>query len=147
MNMSHKRLVPALALIAMVVPVAASAADHCSNATLNGSYGLRGTGTINGGGNFAAIGLFHFDGKGHLTATLFVRLNGVSITQALTGTYSVNQDCTVSDVWRTAGGDISVHESVIVDDGRGYYILNVTAGDGSTISAEAKKQFPGERDE
>ena len=82
-----------------------------------------------------------------MTATLFVRLNGVSITQALTGTYSVNQDCTVSDVWRTAGGDISVHESVIVDDGKGYYILNVTAGDGSTISAEAKKQFPGERDE
>jgi hypothetical protein len=126
----------------LTVP-AAQGKTACTNASLNGSYGLRGTGVINGVGNFAAIGLFHFDGKGNLTATLFTRVNGMNSTLALTGSYTVSQDCTVTDAWRTATGDVSVHQAVIVDNGNGYYIMNVTVGDGSTISAEAKKQFPG----
>jgi len=46
---------------------------QCSNATLNGTYGLHATGTVIGVGDFAAVGRFTFDGKGHLTGKLFVR--------------------------------------------------------------------------
>jgi len=111
--------------------------DNCSNATLQGSYGLHATGTIIGVGDFAAVGRFTFDGKGGLIGKLFVRVNGNNFAPPeFTGTYSVNPDCTVSDSW---GG--STHVSVIVNEGKEYFILNNTLGEGDTISGEAKKQF------
>ena len=135
-----KRLVPALALIAIAVPVAASAEDHCSNATLNGSYGLHATGIVIGVGNFAAIGRFTYDGRGNLSGTLFIRLNGNNISTTLNGTYSVNPDCTVSDVWVLPDGSSSTHLSVLVNEGKEYSILNTTAGEPSVISGDAKRQ-------
>lgn len=112
------------------------AKSGCSNASLNGSYGLHATGTTPVGGPFAAVGVFSFDGAGSLTGTLFVRVTGTTIPDIpVSGTYTVNSDCTVSDTW---GG--STHESVIVDDGRGYLILNTSDG---VISGEGQKQFAG----
>ena len=112
----------------------------CSNATLKGTYGLHATGTVTGIGDFAAVGLFTFDGKGSLTGKLFIRVNGSNIEPPVfTGTYSVSPDCTVTDHW---GAPInSTHLSIIVNDGKGYVILNNTPGSGDTISGEAKKQF------
>jgi hypothetical protein len=110
---------------------------QCSNATLNGSYGLHAKGSVLGSGDFAAVGRFTFDGRGHLTGKLFIRLNGTNLGPLeFTGTYFVNPDCTVQDSW---GG--STHVSVIVDQGNAYFILNNTLGEGDTISGEAKKQF------
>ena len=112
------------------------AKSGCSNASLRGSYGLHATGTTSADGPFAAVGVFSFDGAGSLTGTLFVRVTGTTIPNIpVSGTYTVNSDCTVSDTW---GG--STHESVIVDDGKGYLILNTSDG---VISGEAKKQFIG----
>ena len=118
----------------------AEANDVCSDATLNGDYGLHASGSIIGVGDFAAVGRFTFDGKGSLAATLFTRVNGNNNKVALTGTYAVNPDCTVSDTWNDSTGT-STHESVIVDDGQGYFILNTTIGSGAEISGEARKQF------
>jgi hypothetical protein len=128
-----------LGLASSVGALQASDGDQqCSNATLTGSYGLHATGNIIGIGDFAAVGLFTFDGKGHLTGKLFIRENGTNLgPNEFTGTYVVNPDCTVQDVW---GG--STHVSVIVDRGNGYLILNNTVGAGNTISGEAKKLFP-----
>ena len=112
--------------------------DNCSNATLKGSYGLHATGTIIGVGDFAAVGLFTFDGKGSLTGKLFVRVNGNNMTPPqFTGTYLVSPDCTVTDNW---GAPINTtHVSIIVNGGKGYVILNNTSDSGDTISGEAKK--------
>ncbi len=114
--------------------------DNCSNASLKGSYGLHATGTIIGVGDFAAVGRFTFDGKGGLMGKLFVRVNGNNMMPPVfTGTYSVSPDCTVTDNW---GAPInSTHVSVIVNEGKGYLILNNTSGSGDTISGEATKQF------
>ena len=115
----------------------------CSNATLRGSYGLHATGTIIGVGDFAAVGRFVFDGRGHLTATLFVRANGDnSGPLQIVGTYSVGPECIVTDSW---GG--STHVSVIVDNGRGYFILNNTVAEGDTISGEARRQDGGRNEQ
>jgi hypothetical protein len=113
--------------------------DNCSNATLKGTYGLHATGTIIGVGDFAAVGLFTFDGKGSLTGKRFVRVNGNNMEPPqFTGTYSVSPDCIVTDNW---GAPInSTHVSIIVNDGKGYVILNNTSGSGDTISGEARKQ-------
>src|SRR5690348_17150098 len=127
-----------LALSASALQAGADDAKQCSNATLNGSYGLHARGTILGVGDFAAVGRFTFDGKGHLTGKLFIRVNGTNIgPNEFTGTYLVSPDCTVEDSW---GG--STHVSVIVNQGNEYFILNNTLGEGDTISGEAKKQFP-----
>ena len=144
MNKPNRNTVLGLLLWAFVL-VFSTATLHaddsnrqCSNATLNGSYGLHAKGTILGVGDFAAVGRFTFDGKGHLSGKLFVRVNGINIgPNDFTGTYFVNPDCTVQDSW---GG--STHVSVIVDRGNGYFILNNTLGEGDTISGEAKKLFP-----
>ena len=109
----------------------------CSNAILQGSYGLHATGA---GGNFAAVGRFTFDGKGNLTGTLFARIAGNDVELHITGTYAVHSDCTVDDTWNFSGNS-STHKSVIVDQGQGYFILNNTSGDSTIISGEARKQF------
>jgi hypothetical protein len=140
--MSLNSLFIAVTLVTLALPIEAKAQDNgnCSNATLHGSYGLHATGEIISVGDFAAVGRFTFDGKGKLTGTLFVRVNGNNNTLTLTGTYSVSSDCTVSDVWNLSDGSTSTHESVIVEQGKGYFILNNTQGDPSVISGEAKKQ-------
>ena len=134
-----------IALIALTFStlfVGSQAEASCTNASLNGSYGLHATGKINGVGEFAAVGRFRFDGNGNLTARLFVRITGNNVVPPeFTGTYTVHPDCTVSDHW---GG--STHVSVIVDGGNGYFILNNTVGEGDTISGEARKLFPKDLD-
>ena len=129
-------------LFSLAAVTAARGNEKCSNATLKGSYGLHATGTIIGVGDFAAVGRFTFDGKGNLTGKLFSRVAGNnSVSPAFTGTYSVSPNCKVTDTW---GPPInSTHVSVIVNDGKEYFILNDTPGPG-TISGEAKKQFPEE---
>jgi hypothetical protein len=127
-----------LMLVVLSLAIGMQAEDRatCSNATLHGGYGLHATGTITGVGDFAAVGRFTFDGKGNLSAKLFVRVNGNNIEPPpITGTYSVGPDCVVTDVW--GGG---THVSVIVDNGKGYFILNNTSGEGDTISGEARRQ-------
>ena len=135
------RFLTAVALVVLVLPIGANAQDkqNCSNATLHGSYGLHATGTIIGVGDFTEVGRFTFDGNGNLTGKLFVRVAGNNIEPpAFKGTYSVSPDCTVTDHW---GPPInSTHVSVIVDEGKGYFILNNTLGSGDTISGEARRQ-------
>lgn len=121
----------------------ASAQDNinfCSNRNLHGSYGLHTTGAVIGVANLAAVGRFIFDGNGNLAGTLFVRVNGNTSMLTITGTYSVAADCTVSDTWYLSNGAVSTHESVIVDNGQGYFIVN-TSAEPPVISGEAKKQF------
>jgi hypothetical protein len=91
-------------------------------------------------GNFAAVGRFVFDGKGGLTGKLFVRVNGNDLTVNLTGTYSVSPDCTVTDTWVLPDNSVSTHQSVLVDEGKSYFILNTTSGDLAVISGEGRRQ-------
>jgi hypothetical protein len=51
-------------------------------------------------------------------------------------TYSVSTDCIVTDNWLG-----STHVSVIVDQGEGYFILNVSEGPDGVNSGEARRQF------
>src|SRR4029077_16646662 len=139
MSLRNRLLQLMLVVLSLAIGTQAEDRASCSNATLHGSYGLHATGTVIGVGDFAAVGRFTFDGKGNLTGKLFVRVAGGNVEPpAFTGTYSVSPDCTVTDSW---GAPInSTHVSVIVDEGKGYFILNNTSGSGDTISGEARRQ-------
>jgi hypothetical protein len=129
----------ALTLSALTLPLSAAAqeSEHCTNATLHGSYGLHATGTNAAGLPFAAVGRFTFDGMGNLTGHLFTNVGGNNREREFAGTYSVSPDCIVTDFW---GAPVnSTHVSVITDHGKAYVILNTTMGSG-TISGDARRQ-------
>ncbi len=121
-------------MLSLAIGMQAQDTQHCSNATLHGSYGFHATGT-----GFAAVARFVFDGNGGLTGKLFGRVPGTNIGPLeFTGTYSVNPDCTVTDNWLG-----STHVSVIVDQGKGYFILNIspsTAAEDTLNNGEARRQ-------
>ena len=137
--MSHKKLVLWVTLVVLSLAIGMNADDKrkCSNATLHGSYGFRATGEL-----FAAVARFTFDGNGHLTATFFGRTPGNPFGPVeFTGTYSVSEDCIVTDSWGPPLN--STHVSVIVDGGKGYFIINSTpsSAEGDTVnSGEARRQ-------
>jgi hypothetical protein len=141
--MSRKlRLLLSLSFALLIFANTSKAAANCSEATLHGNYGLRATG-VNAAGNVAAVGLFTFDGRGNLAGTLFLRVGaGSNVVLNITGTYSVTPECIVTDTWNF-NSTSSTHTSVIVDAGKGYYILNTTSGEASVISGEARKQLRG----
>jgi len=112
----------------------------CSNATLNGAYSVRATGDVIGIGPFAAVGVFAFDGNGHVAASLVTRTNGANGLSNVAGTYSVAPDCTAADTLSTATGVVSTHSYAIFDRGRGFYILNTTVGAPNVVIGEARKQ-------
>ena len=138
---TNNRLFTALAFFALAVCVSANAGEtNCSNASLNGSYALHATGTITGVGPFAAVGRFNFDGNGNLTGKLWQRVNGKNVVETLTGEYSVNSTCIVTDSWHLSLGETTTHLSIIRNNGTEYVILNNTNGSPSTVSGEAKRQ-------
>jgi len=139
MSFRNRVLQVTLVVLSLVFGIQAQERESCSNASLHGSYGLHANGTEPGGVPFTAVGRFTFDGKGNLTGKLFVRIGGDNIEPPeFSGTYSVSPECIVTDTW---GPPInSTHVSVIVDNGKGYLILNNTVGSGETISGEAQRQ-------
>ena len=113
----------------------------CTNASLNGSYGLGATGTIIGVGPFAAVGVLTFDGKGNLAGSLTEKINGNTFqNDTFRGNYIVDSFCRVSDVWHFTSGDTSQHDSVIVSNGNEFSIVNTSPG--NVISGTAKRMFP-----
>lgn len=74
-----------------------------------------GTGTIVNVGPIAAVGEHTYDGQGHSVATYTLSVNGTIISGAtVTGTYTVNPDCTMS----LAESDGSTYDFVVASDGR-----------------------------
>jgi hypothetical protein len=149
-----------LALVVCMLMVLASprtvpAKGGCSNATLHGSYGIRATGDALSGpaaGPIAIVGVLTFDGMGQLTLSLTQRLNSASGPTTLSkvpyiGSYNVNPDCTFDDVWHNlSNGTSSIHEAVIVDQGKAFFIINTTEGP-TVVSGEAHKKFGSKSDD
>ena len=126
-----------------------TAEDHfirqCSNRTLNGSYGLYADGTVVGVGPTAVIATFTYDGFGNLTGTGTSKTNGNVVHFTLTGTYTVDENCSVADTVLFPSGASATHEYVIVDNGKEFYFINSTPGtatSGNVSVGVGKKQFP-----
>jgi hypothetical protein len=88
----------ALAIIAFaLVPRALNAQCPLGNATLHGTYVVSGAGTVVGVGSLTAVGVHTWDGQGNTAAIYTASVNGnIYPGVAVTGSYSVNPDCTGS---------------------------------------------------
>jgi hypothetical protein len=118
-----------LAAVAMPIRVAAhqqsGKVKECSNATLRGSFGYTGTGTLLDSyvpppfaGPFAEVGRQTFDGNGNTDATATLSANGNIVKVTIEGTYTVNPDCTGTLTLNVSPLGATVHaDFVIGDDG------------------------------
>jgi hypothetical protein len=135
------------ALYGAVLAAAAAAApgafagSSCSVATLQGAYGLSGSGWVSttGGGiaPFAVEGRVVYNGNGSLAASETHSLDGVISPASPSGTYTVNADCT--GTFFISGG--STLNFVIDQGGTHIRAISTTAG-GPTLTIEYSEQFP-----
>jgi hypothetical protein len=142
MRITRFSLLLCVVALGLVSVAGAQTQDQCSNASLHGSFGLRATGNPTTGGALIVLGRFTFDGQGNLTARLYTRTPaGTNVVDTYTGSYSVDTDCVVTDFWRAdSTGTVTTHVSVLVNNGKGYYVLNTTEGAPVIISGEATRQ-------
>jgi hypothetical protein len=112
--------------------------EHCSNRTLSGEYGCSVQGVLLNvpslppEATFVGVTTSTFDGKGNVTGTEHVVVNGMSFNPGFTtnsGTYSVNPDCTGTSVVNTPNSPVPLNlYFVIVDDGEEFRaVLNSDA--------------------
>ena len=134
----------ALAILSLLGTVpSAWAQDHqCSNASLSGGFGLTGTGTVfnPSASVFAQVGRQTFDGNGNTVATATTSINGASFPVTITGTYTVNRDCTGSLTLHVSPVNIIVHADFVIDSG-GAELRAIVTDPGSTVTYVSKKQF------
>jgi|SRR5208337_102769 len=134
-----------LAALALGVAVAANAGNKgCSLATLKGAFADKDTGFITAppelAGPFAGVNIDTFDGKGALTGTGIVSLNGNIVPGTYTGTYTVDPDCTGTYTVQNSLG-LTVHAFFVIDDG-GNELQIVITDPGTVITCIARRQFP-----
>jgi len=115
--------------------VNAQAAPSCNNATIRGSYGTKFTGTFNAE-ELAVVGLVRFDGTGNFQGTDVLTGDGnVSINRTVSGTYSVQPDCSLEIVFVATGtGFLS---GAIVDRGKEIFLIQTNPG--SVLTGTFKK--------
>jgi hypothetical protein len=122
-------------LCALSVPQARAgdAEAQCprGDATLNGTYMSRGGGTIVDVGPITFIGTIYFDGQGGVVNPFTGSLNGTILRETgaqNTGTYSVNSDCSGTQILGT--GAAAAHFDIRVSpDGRKVDYIDTDTGD------------------
>ena len=72
---------------------------------------------------------------------MFQRVNGNIVQFTLTGTYTVDSNCIVTDVTVTSTGQTAMHTYVIADNGHEFYSLNMSPSPANVIVGIGKKQF------
>ena len=129
-----------------IVPYA-QADEHrdCSNATLNGSFGY----TITGfsfsappplAGSFGQVGRQTFDGNGATTATAWVSQNGNIVAVTITGTYTVNPDCTGTFATQISPLGLT-GQTFFVIDASGVELRAINTDPGAVITTVGSRQF------
>lgn len=123
----------------------AQSQPSCSNASLSGSFGYTNNGSIVAGpdaGPFGGVGRQTFDGKGNTKATATVSVNGNIIQVSISGTYSVNPDCTGSMILTvSAGPEVFTNHVTFVIVRGGTEMRAINSDPGSVVTTIAEKQF------
>lgn len=129
-------------LFSLSLVLTAHAQDRCSNATLQGGFGVATSGTISNPSPspFAQVARQTFDGKGNTEGTATTNINGTSFPVTIKGTYTVNADCSGSVTLDISPVGITVHaDLVIVSDGAEFRAL--VTDPGTVVTVVGKRQF------
>ena len=125
----------------------AKAVDRgCSNSSLNGTYGFTSTGVVvsppENAGQDTEVGTQTFDGQGGTTATAMLSANGNIIPVSITGTYTVNSDCTGTQTLNIPQFGVTIHVFFVITD-NGDAFQGMETEKGFIVPRFARKIFPG----
>ncbi|MGB9074907.1 MAG: hypothetical protein WCC22_19890 [Terriglobales bacterium] len=117
--------------------------EGCSLSTLEGSYALFGGGTVTAldpPAQIAHVGTVTYDGAGRFVGTDTIMLDGTTVPDTFTGTYTVTKECMISmEVASTAVGVI--HEvGWIVGDGKSTEVRLILTDPGFLAFDATRKQ-------
>jgi hypothetical protein len=129
-------------VLALVTNAEAGRDDEkeCTLASLNGTYGFTGTGTIVGLGPVANVGIITFDGNGTVSIEVTQSVNGGIGHPSFVGVYWVNSNCTGS-------ADLSGGTLDLVILARGEELMWIRTNPGLVVTAVAKKQSRHNKDD
>jgi hypothetical protein len=118
-------------LVGLVPFTAGQAREGCSTETIRGEYGFRTAGAqLRPDGtrvDFASIGRFVRDGHGNVVSGEVTANAGGTISRVtLTGTYTVNPDCTGSQTSILNTGAVVHFDFLIVDNGKRVELLIIS---------------------
>ena len=138
--------IAAVAALALGIAPTARADDKgCSNASLKGTFAYTMTGvlTVPGfAGPFAEVGAQTFDGRGATTATATLSQNGNIRQVTITGTYTVNPDCTGTFTLLVSPLGVTNRVFFVIHDGgTAFQSIEINPGI-SVITGIGRKQFP-----
>jgi len=130
----------AVAVLALgLAPSAKAETKECSVATLEGSFARTDTGFLPAG-PLAGVSLVIFDGNGTYTSSGSTSVNGTVSESKVTGTYTVNPDCTGAYIGVSSTGRTGTAFFVIADNGNEIHILPTSPG--ASLTCIARKVFP-----
>jgi hypothetical protein len=149
--MKHSTIAKTLAIataaaLALGMASTAKAANKgCTNASLNGTFAYTSTGTITAppalAGPLAEVGTQTFDGYGNTTAAAMISQNGNITPLTITGTYTVNPDCTGTMTLQVSPFGISVPVYFVLDSTLSEFQA-IELSPGVVITRIARWQFP-----
>jgi len=149
MRLNLARSALGLILFASLVALAPAAqARPCSLQGVSGRYGYTTTGTIPTLGAVAAVGHVTLDASGNLTGAQTTSFNGAIVPETLSGTYTVNADCTgtaIVNVFHAGVLARTTNINVIYDDNeRELRAIFMTPG--TVLIIQGKRLFSDEED-
>jgi len=117
--------------------------EECSNASLEGSYGGYGIGTVVPDGTpQRSLVRSSYDGRGNWSNSFTINDNGTVRRGTASGTYKVNPDCTGTEFG--AQGQ-PTFDFVLVDRGNEFYSVRTDPAS-RVLTFRAKRQFPRSHD-
>jgi hypothetical protein len=119
-----------IALLSFIAVIAVgSAGAVCTNASINGVYGVSSVGTgLNGSGQPASsIYQITVDGAGNLTGSATKSINGSIVTFTFTGTYQIGKNCTGTATFTNQDAQTE-HDTFVLNNGRkGAFLIQTDA--------------------
>ena len=145
-NIANTFSIAALTALALgLTPTAKADVKGCSNATLKGTFAYTMTGFITVpafAGPFAETGTQTFDGNGATTASAMLSQNGNIFKVTITGTYTVNDDCTGTFTLQVAPLGITNRVFFVIDSGgNGFQSIEINPSL-SVVTGTGRRQFP-----
>jgi len=107
------------------------------DATLNGSYMSKGGGTVVGVGEVAFIGTIYIDGKGGIANPFTASFAGTILRGVGAATYTVESDCSGTQIGTTPNGTIQTYDIRVSPDGSKFDYIETDAG--TVISGSATR--------
>lgn len=133
-----KTLHTASLILVAVFALSLAAWGSCSNANIKGNYGYAGTNTDTSGNLAASLGHITANGKGTFTGTQTQSVAGTVSTTTVTGTYTVNADCTGSGTITRKGKNASNYDLTVLSGGKRIQTVDTDSGVIGTSYAEAQ---------